>query len=633
MEENINQLLQQGIAAHKEGKLEEAERLYYSILEKQPNHLHANNNLAIILHHSDRFNEAEKYYKKAIEINPNHTASLNNLATLFYKNKEYDKTLFFYKKVIDIDPNNINTINGLTYLFKKIRLNQLKKTSVANIKKLFLFLFKNNNINHSEITDKAKLLLPLNFSKKEMDINLAQFINLDKPLLNNENIQNLINDELFQLILQKSIIPDLFLERLLVKLRCEILLNWNNFDKNFLKKYFYFIVSLADQCWLNEYIYAESEIEIYHLKKLRGKVEENKEIDELEVAILACYTPLSNSKILSKKLLNYMSANILVNNLITTQVKEPMKEIELVKSIKSFDLITDFVSEEVRQQYEKHPYPRWKHADKYLNKSFLDILTIDIGPNKILHDNRFNNPRVLLAGCGTGYQIVLAKRYKNANILAVDLSLKSLGYAMRKMKELDYKNIEFLHTDILHLKKLNQKFDVIESIGTLHHMKEPLRGLKVLLDILEPHGFLKLGLYSETGRRHVVYARELIKNKKFKNTNEDIKNFRELAINQKEDPLLKNIFFTLDFYSTSNFIDLLFNVQEHRFTIPQISKILKDFNLEFLGFHFSDSLIKSRFSKMFPDDSKNISLDNWHQFELQHPDTFWGMYNFWVRKI
>ena len=36
MELTIEQALQQGVAAHKEGKLEEAERLYRAILQSQP---------------------------------------------------------------------------------------------------------------------------------------------------------------------------------------------------------------------------------------------------------------------------------------------------------------------------------------------------------------------------------------------------------------------------------------------------------------------------------------------------------------------------------------------------------------------------------------------------------------------
>jgi len=59
--------------------------------------------------------------------------------------------------------------------------------------------------------------------------------------------------------------------------------------------------------------------------------------------------------------------------------------------------------------------------------------------------------------------------------------------------------------------------------------------------------------------------------------------------------------------------------------------MLKNLNLEFLG--FMHPFIKTKFSKFFPNDKKNISLDNWNQFEISNPDTFSNMYQFWVRKL
>ena len=127
--------------------------------------------------------------------------------------------------------------------------------------------------------------------------------------------------------------------------------------------------------------------------------------------------------------------------------------------------------------------------------------------------------------------------------------------------------------------------------------------------------------------------RELIKEKKYNNTSKDIKICRQDIINQKEASLLKKLTNGSEFYSMSTVRDLLFHVQEHRFTIPQISKILKDFNLEFLGFFLQNPLVKKKFYKLFPKDKNNTSLDNWHQFEINNPDIFSGMYQFWVRKI
>jgi hypothetical protein len=74
----------------------------------------------------------------------------------------------------------------------------------------------------------------------------------------------------------------------------------------------------------------------------------------------------------------------------------------------------------------------------------------------------------------------------------------------------------------------------------------------------------------------------------------------------------------------------MFHVQEHRFNLSQISQMISDFDLEFLG--FSNEKIKNKYSKKFPEDKKNILLKNWDQFEILEPETFIGMYNFWLRK-
>jgi hypothetical protein len=52
-----------------------------------------------------------------------------------------------------------------------------------------------------------------------------------------------------------------------------------------------------------------------------------------------------------------------------------------------------------------------------------------------------------------------------------------------------------------------------------------------------------------------------------------------------------------------------------------------------LGFIHANPLVKKKYSNYFPDDKKNTSLDNWHEFEKRNPDTFVSMYQFWVRKI
>ena len=70
MELTIDQILQQGIAAHKEGELESAERLYRVVLQSQPTHSDANHNLGVIAVAVNKVEEALPLFKTALEANP-----------------------------------------------------------------------------------------------------------------------------------------------------------------------------------------------------------------------------------------------------------------------------------------------------------------------------------------------------------------------------------------------------------------------------------------------------------------------------------------------------------------------------------------------------------------------------------
>jgi hypothetical protein len=87
-----------------------------------------------------------------------------------------------------------------------------------------------------------------------------------------------------------------------------------------------------------------------------------------------------------------------------------------------------------------------------------------------------------------------------------------------------------------------------------------------------------------------------------------------------------------DFFSMSDCRDLLFHVQEHRFTIAQIKAALDGFGLRFLGFELSPrdaQLCRDRFER---DRWSATDLEHWQAMEAEHPDLFAGMYQFWVQK-
>ncbi len=70
MKKNIDELLIQGIKAHKERNLNEAERLYREILKKTPSHPDANHNIGVLALEVGKFDEALTFIEKAVANNP-----------------------------------------------------------------------------------------------------------------------------------------------------------------------------------------------------------------------------------------------------------------------------------------------------------------------------------------------------------------------------------------------------------------------------------------------------------------------------------------------------------------------------------------------------------------------------------
>ena len=70
MKLSIEQTLQKGIRAHKEGNLSEAESFYRSIIKEYPQHPDANHNLGLILVSINKPQEAMSFFKIALDKNP-----------------------------------------------------------------------------------------------------------------------------------------------------------------------------------------------------------------------------------------------------------------------------------------------------------------------------------------------------------------------------------------------------------------------------------------------------------------------------------------------------------------------------------------------------------------------------------
>ena len=90
MELTIEQALKQGVAAHKEGKLQEAERIYRAILQSQPTHPDANHNLGVLAVSVNKADVALPLFKIALEANTKVEQFWLSYLDALIKEKQFD---------------------------------------------------------------------------------------------------------------------------------------------------------------------------------------------------------------------------------------------------------------------------------------------------------------------------------------------------------------------------------------------------------------------------------------------------------------------------------------------------------------------------------------------------------------
>ena len=602
------------------GKLKEAESLQRKAINISPKSGTFYSNLGAILIDLSKTTEATNAYIQAIKFNPKCASYYCSLGSVLIEMGEIEEAFNYHLKAIEIEPNNSTFYSSITNLLRDYHMFRFNK---SRLRRIIYILLGREDINHNLLFNTLKYLYN-NEIIKGLEL-------LDSNFLNSDLFNLLIKDKIMISALKKITFRDFNLEIKLTKIRRLICFNIANKKTIFSKDQLTFINALAQQCFLNEYIYSESIEERKYIDKLIEKYNSTR-IDEQTLSIIACYSPLHKLTNIKQILKSIDSITVNLKELISLQVLEPLNEIELSVNIKKIGSISNNISRKVQSQYEKNPYPRWRYGD-HSNKSRsskMVIINNEIYPNLIKSHQEDDNISILIAGCGTGNQILHANNYRNATITAIDLSSSSLAFSQRKINEMGITNVNLIQMDLLEIFMLKEKFDVILCSGVLHHMSNPMQGLKTLLKVLKTNGYMKLGLYSELARYDIIKARKYIAKKGLKATKKNIQSFREKVINN-ELPDLGTLKLFPDFYSLSEMRDLCFHIQEHRFTINQLRKIIRLEGLKFHGFHITKS-VKTLYKKDHPEDLKQTNLNNWEEFEYKYPTTFHGMYQFWISK-
>ena len=620
--ENISNLFAEAVQYHKSAQLKKAEVLYKKIINIKSDIPELHSNLGSVQHTLGDYVAAEISLRKAIALNYDNADAHGNLGNVLRELGRAEDAIESYKQALKINPDNDLPYHNMGIALNGIRFTKPMPDTLELICKL---LEKENFVRPRDVSIAAISLLKFDpIIKEAVKIhsagNLVQL--LQKTIINLSKVPLLIK------LMEISLIADWEFEVVFKDIRAAILLNISNIKIN--SEILTFQSALAFQCFTNEYLYDQTSLEIEALIELENLVEKKlingQQPNPIELACIASYKALNE----------YTWAHLLrmpieLEGLQRKQILEPEKEKQLRPKIPILQELTDMVSCKVREQYEQNPYPRWVNLGLPIAPKSISTYTKEL-KLKIsnLRINEVSAPQILIAGCGTGnHSITTASIFKGCDVFAIDLSLSSLAYAKRKTEELGISNIEYMQADILDLEKQDRQFDIIESVGVLHHMDDPMAGWKVLTNCLKPGGIMRIGLYSSLARQHISQLREEIERSEIGSSEEAMKSFRNYIASLEEE-IYESILQTADFYSMSMLRDLLFHVQEHQFTIPQIKDCLAELGLVFCGF-ITEHKIQFFKSKGLATNAF-YDLEKWDVFEKKNPSTFKSMYNFWCQK-
>ena len=585
--------------------------------------------------------EATIILKRFLRDNPCSKTACLTLSSIFRKEKNWSGMVLCLGEYILAFQGPIDPKFLLSYLdvFQHIEKEEQRRLS-SKIYPVVLKVFEQDNVPHSIYTHVLlSTLIHLDHPLTQTLCNISQSSGQVQVRLSLQDFEGI--PKLLYLGMKKTFMNYVSFERLFTLIRYHVLKFHDQI--NYTLSIVRFLCHLAILCFHNGFLYTVTNEEKTWVEQLGKCLDQHKYLSPGKVALYACYEPLLGTtfqSLVQDYAIENKDVSLWFYDMYNVHIEEPLQELEFRGTIQSFlendnDTTVYYETHPVRSRYEQNPYPIWFtcFADPTLRLStFLSSRTVQ------LPRQSFENSKMLVAGCGTGSSplpFILSPDIRH--LWAVDFSLTSLAYAKRKFHEygIPEDKYTFLHEDIMRLEDRfePESFDIIHSYGVLHHLDDMEGGLRVLVRLLKPDGYLKIGLYSKRARAYLDRIRKDFNVRKDKDDRETIRQVRQRIIEESNrHPDARYILSIRDFFDLYQIRDLLFHPQERDVTLPELKELFVRFKLKVIGVDQVSERVKQEFIDKYGVEKLNC-LDTWELFEREVPTWCGNCYCFILAKM
>jgi len=156
----------------------------------------------------------------------------------------------------------------------------------------------------------------------------------------------------------------------------------------------------------------------------------------------------------------------------------------------------DARTETVRDFYEAAPFPGYPPRDSL---GWLRARAERSRFARLLDQAIAGDARICEVGCGTG-QMSLYLARADRTVVGADLTLASLRLGAAAAARFGVNSVRFVETDLNQPGLQEGAFDVVLSMGVLHHTPDPQAAFARIARLARPGGMIVVGLYHAVAR-------------------------------------------------------------------------------------------------------------------------------------
>jgi SAM-dependent methyltransferase len=159
-------------------------------------------------------------------------------------------------------------------------------------------------------------------------------------------------------------------------------------------------------------------------------------------------------------------------------------------------LAGDTRTEAVRAFYEAAPFPGYPPRDSL---AWLRARAERSRFARMLDAAIPGDARICEVGCGTG-QMSLYLARADRQVVGADLTLASISLAAAAARRFEIDSATFVESDLNRPGLRAGAFDVVISLGVLHHTPDPAAAFARIVPLVRPGGMIVVGLYHSVAR-------------------------------------------------------------------------------------------------------------------------------------